>query len=132
MPLILLALAIIGVACCSNKPKTDSKIKPATEEDSFLYRGLGASYICNARAAGIEFPKAVGISAATYAQVLNGKHGGFVESAGDKKLTSKQLFNGAEFQIITGALQYCEEYVPDDVKAKVEESIKRQTEAKKK
>ncbi len=101
-------------------------MKPATKEDVFLYRGLGASYLCNARAAGIEFPKAVGIAAATYAQVLSGRHGGVVATAGSKKLTNKQLFAGAEFQIITGALQFCPKDVPDDVKAKVDEALKKE------
>ena len=99
---------------------------PASKEDVFLYRGLGASYLCNARAAGIEFPKAVGIAAATYAQVLNGRHGGIVASAGKKKLTNKQLFAGAEFQIITGALQFCPKEVPSEVTTKVKEAIKQQ------
>ena len=59
-------------------------------------------------------------------EFLNGKHGGIVASAGKEKLSDKQLFSGAEFQIITGALQYCPKQVPDDVKAKVEEAIKKQ------
>ena len=80
--------------------------KPATQDDIFLYRGMGSSYLCNARAAKIEFPKAVGVAAATYVQVLNGRHGGKVESVGSKKLSNEQLLSGAEFQIITGALQY--------------------------
>ncbi len=105
-------------------PKGKQKIKPASDEQIFLYRGIGSSYVCNARTAGIEFPKAVGISAATYVQLLNGRHDGRVASAGKKKLSNKQLFSGAEFQIITGALQYCPKDVPDDVREKVEEVIK--------
>ncbi len=100
--------------------------KPATQDDIFLYRGMGSSYLCNARAAKIEFPKAVGVAAATYVQVLNGRHGGKVESVGSKKLSNEQLLSGAEFQIITGALQYCADQVPEDVKAKVEAAIKKQ------
>ncbi len=106
--------------------KDNEKSSPASVADIFLYRGLGASYLCNARAAGIEFPKAVGVAAATYVQVLNGRHGGFVASAGKKKLTNKQLFAGAEFQIITAALQYCPKEVPSKVKKKVEDAIKKQ------
>ena len=91
-----------------------------------LYRGVGSSYVCNARAAKVEFPKAVGIAAATYVQLLNGRHGGKVESAGSQKLTNEQLFAGAEFQIITGAMQFCPDEVPADVKSKVEAAIKKQ------
>jgi hypothetical protein len=100
--------------------------KPASNDDIFLYRGMGSSYVCNARTAGVEFPKAVGIAAATYVQLLNGRHGGLVASTGNKKLTNEQLFAGAEFQIITGALQFCPDMVPADVKAKIEEVIKKQ------
>ena len=107
-----------------------SKATPASNEDIFLYRGIGSSYVCNARAAGVEFPKAVGIAAATYAQILTGRHGGLVASAGTTKLTTKQLFAGAEFQIITGAIQYCPKEVPEDVKAKVEEAVKKQQDSK--
>jgi len=133
MSLLLVPIAIAGCSS-ANSPgsslkssKTENKKEaPANDDDIFLYRGIGASFLCNARSAGVEFPKAVGIAAATYAQVLNGRHGGFVSSAGDNKLTNKQLFAGAEFQVITGALQYCPKEVPDDVKAKVQEAIDKQ------
>tara|TARA_B100000700_G_C15016289_1_gene843445 strand:+ start:306 stop:740 length:435 start_codon:yes stop_codon:yes gene_type:complete len=101
---------------------------PASSEDIFLYRAIGTSYLCNALSADIEFPKAVGIAAATYVQLLKGKHGGLVESAGDNQLTNKQLFSGAEFQVVTGALQNCAKKVPDDVKEKVEKAIENQSE----
>ena len=106
------------------------KMIPASNADIFLYRGIGSSYVCNARTAGVDFPKAVGIAAATYAQLINGRHGGFVASAGTEKLTTKQLFSGAEFQVITGAIQYCPKEVPADVKTKVEEALKKQQKAK--
>ena len=87
---------------------------------------MGSSYVCNARAAKVEFPQAVGIAAATYVQLLNGRHGGKVESVGNEKLTNEQLFAGAEFQIITGAMQFCPKEVPADVKSKIEAAIKKQ------
>lgn len=107
--------------------KANPSSKPAAQDDIFLYRGMGSSYVCNASTAKVEFPKAVGIAAATYVQVLNGRHGGMVASAGSKKLTNEQLFAGAEFQILTGALQYCPDVVPADVKAKVEAALKKQS-----
>ena len=137
LPLLLVPIAI--VSCTpktsvddfnASKAEVNKKQTPATDDDIFLYRGIGASFLCNARSAEVEFPKAVGIAAATYAQVLNGRHGGIVASAGDKKLTNKQLFAGAEFQIITGALQYCPKQVPDDVKEKVQNAIDSQSEIK--
>ncbi len=126
---MLMLLTVSGSALAQNKK--DSKTKPATDEDIFLYRGIGSSYVCNARIAGVEFPKAVGIAAASYTQLLNGRHGGFVKSAGKKKLTNKQLFNGAEFQLITGAMQYCPKEVPDDVKEKLKKAIEKDQSQKK-
>ncbi len=96
-----------------------SQGKPASKEDLFLYRGMGGSYLCNALSAGVEFPKAVGIASATYVQVLEGKHGGKVSSVGKQKLTRDKLFAGAEFQIITAAIQFCPDNVPKEVKKKI-------------
>jgi len=124
-PLATLTLLVAGAAAMAQgaaKPQT----QPASDRDIFLYRGMGSSYVCNARTAGVEFPKAVGIAAATYVQLLNGRHGGLVASTGNKKLTNEQLFSGAEFQIITGALQFCPDKVPADVKSKVEAALKKQ------
>ena len=120
------ALAPLTLESASAEAQQAAATKPAAQEDIFLYRGMGSSYLCNARAAKVEFPKAVGIAAATYVQVLNGRHGGKVQAVGDQKLTNEQLLAGAEFQIITGALQYCPDEVPADVKAKVEEAVKKQ------
>ena len=122
-----LALAPFALAAPAAHAQQANAAKPAGQEDIILYRNLGSSYVCNARAAKVEFPKAVGIAAATYVQLLNGRHGGKVESAGNQKLTNEQLFAGAEFQIITGAMQFCPDEVPADVKSKVEAAIKKQT-----
>ncbi len=65
----------------------------------------------------------VGVAAATYVQFLNGRHGGKFASTGNKNLTNEQLFAGSEFQIITGAMQFCTDKVPADVKPKVEEAL---------
>ena len=127
-PLLLLPLCLAAPAAMAQSAAKAPK--PASNDDVFLYRGMGSSYVCNARTAGIEFPKAVGVAAATYVQLLNGRHGGKVASTGNKKLTNEQLFAGAEFQIITGAMQFCPDKVPADVKTKVEEALKKAKAAK--
>ena len=104
--------------------KAEKKLIAASEEDLFLYKGMGASYLCIASKAGIEFPKAVGIATATYVQVIEGKHGGKVKDLGDQKLEREKLFAGAEFQIVTTAIQYCEDSVPKDVIKKVNQILK--------
>ena len=96
----------------------------ATEKDLYLYKGMGASYLCIASKAGIEFPKAIGIATATYVQVIEGKHGGYVKELGDNKLEREKLYAGAEFQIVTTAIQYCPDSVPKEVTKKVKKILK--------
>ena len=101
----------------------NKKLKPAKEEDLFLYKGMGASYLCIASKAGIDFPKAIGVATATYVQVLEGKHGGLIKELGDTKLKRDKLFAGAEFQIVETALKFCPDSVPEDVAKKVNEIL---------
>ena len=100
------------------------KLQAASEQDLFLYKGMGASYLCIASKAGIEFPKALGVATATYVQVVEGKHGGAVKQLGIKKLEREKLFAGAEFQIVTTAIQYCPDSVPEEVTKKVNVILK--------
>ena len=101
----------------------NQKQKPAEEEDLYLYKGMGASYLCIASKAGIDFPKAIGVATATYVQVLEGKHGGLIKELGDMKLEREKLFKGAEFQIVETALRYCPDSIPEDVTKTVKEIL---------
>ena len=121
---IFLLLSIFEINILSKEVKAERKFEAATEKDLFLYKGMGASYLCIASKAGIEFPKAVGVATATYVQVLEGKHGGLVEELGTEKLEREKLFAGAEFQIVTTAMQYCPDSVPKDVTKKVKKILK--------
>ena len=121
---IFLYLIIFDITILNREIKADKKLQAATEEDLYLYKGMGASYLCIASKAGIEFPKALGVATATYVQVIEGKHGGIVKELGDTKLERDKLFAGAEFQIVTTAIQYCPDSVPKEVKKKVEKILK--------
>ena len=121
---IFLYLTFFDITIFNKEIKSDNKLKSATEEDLYLYKGMGASYLCIASKAGIKFPKAVGVATATYVQVIEGKHGGVVEELGDKKLDRDKLFAGAEFQIVTTAIQYCPDSVPEEVTKKVNQILK--------
>ena len=116
---LIIPLTYFKINSVTRSIKAEKKLLAATEKDLYLYKGMGASYLCIATKAGIEFPKAVGIATATYVQVLEGKHGGLVEELGDKKLEREKLFAGAEFQIVTTAIKYCPGSVPKDVAKKV-------------
>tara|TARA_Y100000589_G_scaffold327157_1_gene368427 strand:+ start:3394 stop:3765 length:372 start_codon:yes stop_codon:yes gene_type:complete len=115
---------LLEASSLNKKAYPNKELKPAEEEDLYLYKGMGASYLCIASKAGIEFPKAVGIATATYVQVLEGKHGGLIEELGETKLKREKLFAGAEFQIVTTAIQYCPDSVPKDVTKKVNNLLK--------
>ena len=121
---IFLHLIFFDMTILNKEIKADKKLQAATEQDLYLYKGMGASYLCIASKAGIEFPKAVGVATATYVQVIEGKHGGLIKELGDEKLERDKLFAGAEFQIVTTAIQYCPDSVPKEVTKKVKELLK--------
>ena len=122
-PLILLSL-LMDVNFRNNEVLANKKLIPADDKDLYLYKGMGASYLCIAKKAGVEFPKALGVATATYVQVLEGKHGGLIKELGDTKLERKQLFAGAEFQIVSTAMNYCPDSIPKDVSQKVNDLLK--------
>ena len=120
---ILLYLTLFDITL-NREIRANKKLQAATEQDLYLYKGMGASYLCIASKAGIEFPKAVGVATATYVQVIEGKHGGMVKELGDERLEREKLFAGAEFQIVTTAIQYCPDSVPKEVTKKVNKILK--------
>ena len=119
-----LYLTFFDITISNREIKADKKLPAATDQDLFLYKGMGASYLCIASKAGIEFPKALGVASATFVQVVEGKHGGAVKALGDEKLERDKLFAGAEFQIVTTAIQYCPDSVPKEVTKKVSKILK--------
>jgi len=121
---VILYLSIFYITVFNREIKSDKQLQAATEQDLYLYKGMGASYLCIATKAGIEFPKAVGVATATYVQVIEGKHGGVIKELGDKKLERDKLFGGAEFQIITTAIAYCPDSVPKEVTKKIDSILK--------
>ena len=120
---IFLSGLILDVNLFNQEIHANKKLKPAMEEDLYLYKGMGASYLCIASKAGIDFPKAIGVATATYVQVLEGKHGGLIKELGDIKLEREKLFAGAEFQIVETALNYCPDSIPEDVTKKVNQIL---------
>ena len=121
---VFLYLTFFEVNLWNREIKSEKKLSAATEKDLYLYKGMGASYLCIASNAGIEFTKALGVATATYVQVLEGKHGGLIKEVGEKKLKRENLFAGAEIQIVTTAIQYCPDSVPKDVTKKVKKMLK--------
>ena len=52
--------------------KAEKKLVAASEKDIFLYRQMGASYLCIASKAEVDFNKGLGIASATFANVIIG------------------------------------------------------------
>ena len=110
----------------SNKQiKAEKNLAAASEKDLFLYRQMGASYLCIASKAEVDFSKGLGIASATFANVIIGKHGGAIKELGDEKLDKKRLYNAGTFQIVGSALNICPESIPINIKNDYEKRLKR-------
>ena len=85
---------------------------------------MGASYLCIASKAEVDFSKGLGIASATFANVIIGKHGGAIKELGDEKLDEKKLYNAGTFQIVGSALNICPESIPKSIKKDYEKKLK--------
>ena len=123
-------IASILLTSCSSSLKSESNsIKigsdkkeinfiPASDEDIFLYRQIGISYLCMARQIDVEFPKAISLAAKNYALLISSRHGGLIKELGKEKLPDQNIYNGAILQILDGAIKNCPEMVPEEDKKK--------------
>ena len=118
-PFVLGAFVIPVIA------KDESKNMPANEQDLFLYRAIGATYICVARELDIDFDKAVAISAITYVNLLEGRHDSRIKAVGEKQFSRKELIFGANNQLIPAAVEYCPKKVPSKTKKEVNKFLKK-------
>ena len=103
--------------------KAEKNLIAATEKDLFLYRQMGASYLCIASKAEVDFSKGLGIASATFANVIIGKHGGMIKALGNKKLNEKRLYNSGTFQIVGSAINICPESIPKEIKKDYEKKF---------
>ena len=104
--------------------KAQENLSAASEKDLFLYRQMGASYLCIASKAEVDFNKGLGIASATFANVIIGKHGGVIKDLGDEKLDEKRLYNAGTFQIVGSALKICPDSIPKKIKKEYEKKVK--------
>ena len=106
--------------------KLFANTKPfAKAEDVFLYKQMGASYLCKAISdkIGLNFEKAFAISTITFAEVVLSKHGGVFEAANKEKLSNERLIFIGELEILSSALKICPKIIPTDVKKQYEETV---------
>ena len=103
------------------KIRTDKKevsFIPATDEDIFLYRQIGISYLCMARQIEVEFPKAISLAAKNYSLLISSRHGGLIKELGKEKIPYKNIYNVAILQLLDGAIKNCPDMVPEEDKKK--------------
>jgi len=120
----ILSFPIFEVNTIQKQIKAQKNLIAATEKDIFLYRQMGASYLCIASKAEVDFNKGLGVASATFANVIVGKHGGVIKELGNEKLDEKKLYNAGTFQIVGSALNICPESIPKNIKNDYEKRLK--------
>ena len=121
---IFIPIALFDINTINKQIKAEKNLLAASEQDLFLYRQMGASYLCIASKAEIDFNKGLGIASATFANVIIGKHGGAIKDLGNEKLDEKRLYNAGTFQIVGSALNICPESIPKKIKNDYEKRLK--------
>ena len=120
----IISFPISEINTINKRTYAEKNLIAATEEDIFLYRQMGASYLCIASKAEVDFNKGLGIASATFANVIIGKHGGAIRELGNEKLDDKKLYNAGTFQIVGSALNICPESIPKNIKNDYEKRLK--------
>ena len=121
---IVIPLTFFEISLLNNQIKAEKNLIAASEKDLFLYRQMGASYLCIASKAEVDFKKGLGIASATFANVIIGKHGGAIEELGNEILDEKKVYNAGTFQIVGSALNICPESIPKNIKNDYEKRLK--------
>ncbi len=121
---LIIPLIFFKINAVNKEVQAEKNLIAASEKDLFLYRQMGASYLCIASRAEIDFNKGLGIASATFANVIIGKHGGAIKELGDEKLDEKKLYNAGTFQIVGSALNICPESIPKDIKNEYDKKLK--------
>ena len=119
----IIPLTLFEINTINKQIKAEKNLIAASEKDLFLYRQMGASYLCIASKAEVDFNKGLGIASATFANVIIGKHGGAIKELGNKKLDEKKLYNAGTFQIVGSALNICPESIPKNIKNDYEKKL---------
>ena len=121
---LILPFIFFEINTINKQSKAENDLIAASEKDLFLYRQMGASYLCIASKAEIDFKKGLGVASATFANVIIGKHGGLIKELGNEKLTEKKLYNAGTFQIVGSALNICPENIPKKIKKDYEKKLR--------
>ena len=128
----IMPFTLFEINTINKQSRAEENLVAASEKDLFLYRQMGASYLCIASKAEVDFSKGLGIASATFANVIIGKHGGAIKELGNEKLDEKKLYNAGTFQIVGSALNICPESIPKNIKKDYEKKLKQLVKKRKK
>ena len=105
--LALLGLsALVGLPCGARAQQPPTS--PATDQQLFLYQGMGANVVCNLVGQGVPFAKAYPAAIAMVGGAIAFGHGSEMLQGGKPtKLDSQQLQNGAAIGIAGAVLNSC-------------------------
>ena len=129
---LIIPFTLFEINAINKQIKAEKNLIPASEKDLFLYRQMGASYLCIASKAEVDFNKGLGIASATFANVIIGKHDGVIKELGNEKLDEKKLYNAGTFQIVGSALNICPESIPNNIKDDYKKRLKELSKERKK
>ena len=123
---LLLYLTIFEINILNKRSYANTK-PPASQQDLFLYKQMGASYLCKSINDKIDFDfkKAFAVSTYTFAEVILSKHGNVIKEAGKEKLTTQRVLYIGEIEILNSAINICPKQIPNDVKKRFNETIKK-------
>ena len=132
---LLFYLTICEINILNKKLYANTKPQ-ANQQDIFLYKQMGASYLCKSINDKIDFDfnKAFAVSTYTFAEVVFSKHGNFIKEAGKEKLTTQRVLYIGEIEILNSAINICPKQIPNDVKKafkKTLNKLKKETNKKK-
>ena len=106
--------------------RLDANTKPpASQEDIFLYKQMGASYLCKSINDKIDFDfkKAFAVSTYTFAEVIYSKHGNLIKEAGKEKLTMERVLYIGEIEILNSAIKICPKQIPSNIKKEFKKTL---------
>ena len=97
----------------------------ASQQDLFLYKQMGASYLCKAINDKIDFDfkKSLAASTYTFAEVIFSKHGNLIQGISKEKLNTERVLFIGEMEILDSAIKICPKQIPNDVKKSFAETL---------
>jgi hypothetical protein len=119
-PALLIGLSLAALPGAGAVPARP----PASEAQMTLYTRVAALNVCIARAAAVDFDKAVSIAGETIAQLIEGEHGGVITVVRRQSLSLEELRKGAMNSAVIGAAEICPQQVPPEVLARVEAALR--------